>query len=140
MRSVNLLLFIVPLVLVGACKKDNGTGSPSTTLSGDCKFAIDAPQCQPGGKAAFCAMSQDRAMKVAWQSFTCPDCAATGKGVKCSAYTAGEPCSMLATPSSQCSKDGKSEFTCSMETHTWKVEPCAGGCKGDMEKGISCSH
>ncbi len=138
------------LVMVAiACKKDSATGTTTTTgsasgaggvLSGDCKFVVDKAQCQPGGKAAFCGMSNDGKMKVSWQAFSCPDCTAGDKGVKCSAFSVGEPCDMLATTSSQCSKDGKSELTCDMGTHVWKSEPCAGGCKGDMEHGLQCSQ
>jgi hypothetical protein len=144
-------LFVVAtavFALLVACKKDSATGSTATTgsasgasasLSGDCKFVVDKPQCQPGGKAAFCGMSHDGKMKVSWMAFSCPDCAATDKGVRCSAFTVGEPCDMLATTSAQCSKDGKSELSCDMATHVWTSKPCAGGCTGDMEKGLSCN-
>lgn len=148
MRKRSIAVSAVLILAVVACKKDsNGTGSTTTTtsasssgLSGDCKFVIDKAQCQPGGKAVFCGMSHDGKMKVSWQAFSCPDCTAGDKGVKCSAFTIGEPCDMLATTSSQCSKDGKSELTCDMGTHVWKSEPCAGGCTGDMEHGLQCSQ
>ncbi len=144
-------IVIVPLFVLfafAACKKESPDSVTSTTssssasagVSGDCKFVADKPRCQPGGKAAFCAMGPAPEMKIAWQSFTCPECATTDHGVKCSDYTVGEACDMLATPSSACSKDGKSEYTCDMTTRKWKVEPCAGGCKGDMQTGLSCSQ
>lgn len=134
------------LAVVSACKKDSpeggATGSSSTTaaaggaLSGDCKFVIDKPRCQPGGKAAFCAMNGGH---PAWSPFACPDCAATDHGVKCSDFTVGDPCDGLSTESSSCSKDGKNEYTCDVTTSKWTVRACPGGCKGDMKNGLSCN-
>jgi hypothetical protein len=144
-----LFAVFVPVVLCGAeaCKKDEPTGTGAAAsasakdegASGKCTLVVDQPKCLSGGKAAFCDMSSKSGqMAVAWQTFTCPDCAVAGKRVKCSAFTVGEPCDMLATDSSSCSKDGKSEFTCDMATKAWKIVPCPGGCTGDMTTGLSC--
>ena len=141
---------VLPLaiVCVWACNKDKSstsTTSASTAVaasavaSGKCTLVVDKPKCLGDGKAAFCNMSsKSGTMDVAWQTFTCPDCATTEKGgVKCSAYTVGEPCNMLVADDA-CSKDGKSEFNCDITTSTWKVQPCPGGCTGDMQKGMMC--
>jgi len=150
MLKPSLLVVAVLFAFAIACKKDTPTdtmtasasasGASAGAVSGACKFVTDKPRCQPGGKAAYCAMGPAPDMKIAWQSFTCADCKATDKGVTCSDYVVGEPCDMLATPSSACSKDGKSEFTCDMSSRKWKVEPCLGGCKGDMQTGLTCSQ
>ena len=145
MRRV-IVLVGVAFVCVSGCKEKTSTSTSATTASasasgpsGKCTLVVDKPKCLADGKAAFCEMSsKSGTVEVAWQTFTCPDCALTERGkVKCSAYTAGEPCNMLLADDA-CSKDGKSEFTCEMATSTWKVQPCLGGCTGDMEKGLMC--
>ncbi len=150
MKKPAFVVIGVVLALSASCKKDTPSETTNTSASstagnggvvsgGACKFVADRPRCQPGGKAAFCAMGPAPDMKIAWQTFTCADCQANDKGVRCSDYVVGEACDMLATPSSACSKDGKSEYTCDMASHKWTIEPCPGGCKGDMTNGLSCS-
>jgi len=94
-KRIVATIFVVAVIGSIACKKD-GASTTSTSSSageslGECKFAVDKAKCINAGKAAFCGMSHDGALKITWQTFTCPDCKASDKAVSCSEFTVGDP-------------------------------------------------
>jgi hypothetical protein len=136
LRNATVAVTVSLVTLVLACSKKDTSATATTsasTASGTCTLVKDTPRCQADGKAAFCRMNKAKKMSVEWQNFTCPDCKQEGDRVKCSTYTAGEPCDW--TVGSGCNADGKSAYSCDMATETIKVTSCK--CKA-IPGGYSC--